>query len=133
MTQKTTRRFSRIIFPFELMDHNTYINEQRRNRYAGNSAKRLETEKCALIIRSHMNKGLVITEEELPLFLEFHWFVKDRRKDKDNIAFAKKFVLDGMVEVGLIENDGWSHVDGFSDHFYVDKDRPRLELRFEHT
>ena len=35
----------------------------------------------------------------------------------DNRAFAKKFILDGMVKSGLIENDNWSHVTGFTDRF----------------
>lgn len=45
-----------------------------------------------------------------------------RKKDPDNIAFAKKFIFDGMMEAGFIENDNLNYIEGFSDYFIVDKD-----------
>ena len=39
-----------------------------------------------------------------------------------------KVILDGMVEAGVIKNDGWKEVLGFRDSFYVDKDNPRIEV-----
>jgi Holliday junction resolvase RusA-like endonuclease len=58
-------------------------------------------------------------------FFEFTWFEKDRRRDPDNISGAgHKLIFDAMVKCGLIENDGWKQVAGYSDTFTIEKDRP---------
>lgn len=62
------------------------------------------------------------------VFIDFHWMEKNRRRDPDNIAAAKKFVLDGMVQAGLLKNDGWSQVKGWKDFFYVDAERPGVNV-----
>ena len=49
----------------------------------------------------------------------FRWHVKGRH-DSDNIAFAKKFVLDGMVRAGLLENDSPKFVRHLADYIYRD-------------
>ena len=54
--------------------------------------------------------------------------MQNKRKDKDNIAFAKKFILDGMIQAKLIQNDGWKEISGFTDEFHVDKNNPRVEV-----
>lgn len=58
----------------------------------------------------------------------FRWYCKNQKKDPDNISFAKKFILDGMVKAGVLENDGWKQVAGFQDEFYLDKQHPRVEV-----
>lgn len=50
------------------------------------------------------------------------------RRDPDNIAAAVKFIWDGLVEAGVIPNDGWKENGGWSNHFEVDKDNPRIEV-----
>lgn len=63
-----------------------------------------------------------------PLHFHFTWYCPNKRKDPDNISFAKKFILDGLQVAGVIENDGWKQIAGFSDAFYLDKQNPRVEL-----
>ena len=54
------------------------------------------------------------------------WYCKDKRKDKDNIATGIKFIQDGLVEAGVLKNDGWKEI-GYIRHFFeVDKDNPRI-------
>lgn len=60
--------------------------------------------------------------------LEFLWIEKDRRRDKDNIAAAKKFVIDSLVKAGVLPADGWSSVVGFTDDFEVEKRRHGVEI-----
>jgi len=60
--------------------------------------------------------------------LSFVWYCRDRRKDPDNICSAKKFIIDGLVEAGILANDGWSQIATFSDCFEVDKDCPRVDV-----
>lgn len=56
------------------------------------------------------------------------WYCKNRRKDKDNIMGGQKFIFDGLVEAGIIENDGWKQVGDISHSFKVDKENPRIEV-----
>lgn len=65
----------------------------------------------------------------IPSTLHFHWYRKNKKVDPDNIAFAKKYILDGIVAAEALPNDGWSEVLGFSDSFSVDKENPRVEIK----
>ena len=65
---------------------------------------------------------------KLPITLKIDWYCKDKRKDKDNIRFGVKFIQDGMIECGLLKNDGWNEINGYQDAFYVDKENPRIEI-----
>lgn len=63
--------------------------------------------------------------------IHYHWYEQNRRRDKDNIAFAHKFIQDAFVEIGLLEGDGWAYIAGFTDDFSVDSKRPRIEVSIE--
>lgn len=65
----------------------------------------------------------------LPITLTFTWYEENRRRDLDNIAFAKKFILDALVKNHTIAGDGWKYVRGYSDCFHVDSDNPRIEVK----
>ena len=120
----------RFVIPHELMDLNKFVDKQRGNKFGGASAKKQQTELCALYIRKAINKGLKITQ--YPINIKFTWVMKNRRKDKDNISFSKKFVLDGMQSAGLIKNDGWNEINNFQDRFKVDKSFPRVEVEISY-
>lgn len=51
--------------------------------------------------------------------LSFEWREKYQIRDPDNIASAKKFVLDGLVVAGVLPGDGWRWVRGFRDVWRV--------------
>jgi Holliday junction resolvase RusA-like endonuclease len=112
------------------MDLNKFINLQRGNRYGGAKAKKDQTNLCTMYIKRAMADGLSV--KKYPITVKFKWVMPNRRKDKDNIAFAKKFILDGMQEAGLIVNDGWSQIDGFEDEFEVDKENARVEIEIKY-
>lgn len=59
-----------------------------------------------------------------PVFLTFLWVERDTARDKDNIAAAKKFLIDGLVLARVLQDDTWGWVQGFSDDFSVDPRRP---------
>lgn len=65
---------------------------------------------------------------EKPVFLVFHWVEKNKRRDHDNVAFAKKFVQDAMVKAGVLQGDGWKHVTGFLDRFSINPEDPGVEV-----
>jgi Holliday junction resolvase RusA-like endonuclease len=62
-------------------------------------------------------------------YLDIVWYEPNRRRDLDNIAAGKKFILDGLQAIGKIENDGWKQIAGFTDTFEVDKQDPRVEVK----
>lgn len=61
----------------------------------------------------------------------FAWYEKDNRRDCDNVAFAKKFILDALVARGTLDGDGRKVVTGFTDTFHVDRTDPRIEVTIE--
>jgi Holliday junction resolvase RusA-like endonuclease len=93
-----------IELPFPLPTLNEYISGERANKYIGAKIKREATNKCVPFFNG--------VKFKTPIELEILWVVKDRRKDYDNIAFAKKFILDAMVKAGAIPNDGQKYVSG---------------------
>lgn len=106
--------------PGELTDLNTYINTERSNKFAGAKLKKDETQQVAwwaYDLKPMKNINLVI-----------NWYCKNKKKDKDNISFGIKFILDGLVKAGVIKNDGWNDIEGFQHKFYIDKDNPRIEV-----
>lgn len=105
----------------ELTDLNTYSNAERSSRYKAATIKKFETYKVKTYARH-------LKEINVPIEVEILWFSKDRMKDPDNICFAKKFILDGLVAAGVLKNDGQKNITGFTDKFYVDKLNPRVEV-----
>jgi len=114
----------KIVIPGELMDLNKFINHNRSNRFSGNKAKRDETERVAWEVKRTYRDMIT----KYPVHIEYNWYSKDNRIDIDNVAFAKKFVNDGLVEGGLLQNDSRKFISGFSDFFYIDKENPRVEI-----
>ncbi len=64
------------------------------------------------------------------VWFDFIWFEKSKRRDLDNIAAAKKFILDALVSAGIIENDGWKNVAGWTDIFKISKENPGVKVVF---
>ena len=110
----------RFVIPYQLTTLNEYVNAERRNRFAGAKIKKEQTDLCALYARMARNNGVEV--KDYPIHVTLTWYCKDARKDPDNIAFAKKFIFDGMVKAGVIDNDSWKFMNGgFDDRFVIDK------------
>ena len=113
-----------LTIPGTLPTLNQYIAAERSNRYKAAKMKRDAEERIAIAVRQCM-RGVHIDN---PVQLDYLWVTKDKRTDRDNIAFAKKFVQDALVQCGVLKDDGWKYVVGFSDRFEVDKDDPHIEV-----
>lgn len=89
---------------------NDYIRACRGNKFGGaNMKKRIEND-----ISWDIEK---LPTFDKPVFIDFLWTEKNKRRDFDNIAFAKKFILDAMVKQGKLKDDNRRWVVGFSDRF----------------
>lgn len=111
----------------ELTALNEFINAERRNRYIAAKIKKDETGYCQDVAEK---SELKLQETDFPCALIITWYVKNKRKDADNIAFAKKFILDGLVEAGVLPNDNRKYVQGFIDIVKEDKEHQRIEITF---
>lgn len=100
-------------FPFTLPGCNEYINKCRAHRNAGAGHKK----KIERDLMKHIRAQGVIHVEDYPVFVDFVWKEKNARRDIDNIAFDKKFILDSLVKCGVIDDDKRKYVRGFSDGF----------------
>lgn len=102
---------------------NEYIDVCRSNRFQAAKFKRNVEANIGFYLRK-------LPKFERPVKIHFHWIEQNRRRDYDNIAFAKKFVLDSMVKLGKLKDDNRRHVIGFSDTFEVG-DRAKVILYIE--
>lgn len=107
---------------------NEYTEANRRHRQCGAALKRAAEKSVVQYIRvARLNPFAG------PVLLTFGWHERDRRRDCDNVAFAKKFILDALVKAGILADDGRKHVVGFSDEFHVDPANPRVVITIERT
>lgn len=91
----------------------------------GNELKQTNQDLVIWAIRQQL-RGIHI---ENPITLEYTFYEPNKKRDLDNIsAFAHKIIQDALVVGGIIENDGWKNIKGFTDKFFVDKDNPRIEV-----
>lgn len=111
--------------PFRLPSLNEYVNECRRNKYAGAKMKK----KIEDDIGWYIDK---LPKFEIPVTIHFHWIEENKKRDLDNIAFAKKFILDSMVKMGKLKDDNRKCVASFTDTFgYSDESKVVMEVMYE--
>lgn len=114
-----------LTIPGRLDNLNDYIAAERTNRHKGAKMKADNGRIVAVAIRQCM-RGVKI---EKPVFMEYAWYEANRRRDKDNVSsFGRKVIQDALVDTGVLVDDGWQYVVGFSDRFEVDKENPRIEV-----
>lgn len=124
---KSETRENGFIVDAKLPSLNEYINACRSNRYKGAQLKANVETVIALAIAQAKAAGQ-LRPPTTPIRIAFAWHEKTRRRDADNIASAKKYILDAMQRVGIIPNDSRKYVAGFTDEI-VDDDRDFVEVR----
>ena len=114
----------RVEFTFEIKGKMPSLNEydsQHSHYRVAAQMKKHWTELIAVQagIAAQGRKYLAIT-------VDIQWIEPNKRRDKDNIAFAKKFIFDGLVLAEIIPNDGWANVVNWTESFKVDTKNPRV-------
>ena len=67
-------------------------------------------------------------------FFRFDWCEPDRKRDPDNIsAGGRKVILDALVRNGILHNDGWRDIAGWTDAFRMDKKEVGVTVVIEET
>lgn len=102
---------------------NDFVNAANRSRWSGADMKRRETKR---VRDAALRAGLPRMEDRVDI--HFHWVEPNARRDLDNIRFAAKFILDGLVVAGVLWDDSRRYVGMLSDSFAIDKRNPRVEI-----
>ena len=102
---------------------NEYVNVCRTNPYKASKFKKNLEEDIGMFIER-------LPRFERPVRIHFHWIEGNKRRDLDNVAFAKKFILDSMVKHGKLKDDNRKCVIGFIDTFSYEKET-RVVLEIE--
>lgn len=110
--------------PGRLEGMNSLVLANRTNRFMGAKVKRSNTDLCAWSIRAAKLKPV----ERYPVMIYIHWTEQNARRDPDNVASAKKFILDGLQEAGVLVNDGPKQIRSFVDTFSVDSHSPGVTV-----
>lgn len=112
---------------FEIPGRFVGLNEfYRMNPYEQGKVKREHDNRVAMSA-----KAARIKPYERRIRYHVLWVEQNHRRDLDNVAFAKKFVQDGLVKAGIIRNDTSHEIAGFSDDFAYDPRNPRIIVTLE--
>ena len=115
----------KLIIQGTLAGMNEFINAERTHRLKGAKMKK----SAETIVRCAIRQQLSGIKPKTPVWFDYCFIEPNRRRDKDNIsAFARKVIQDSFVKEGIIENDGWKHIEGYMDTFDVDPENPRIEV-----
>ena len=115
----------KLIIPGRLDGLNAYIAACRANQYKGAKLK-ADNEKMVILAIRRQLRGVKFEKQ---VYMTYHWFEANKRRDLDNISsFGRKVIQDALVKTEVLRNDGWREIKGFRDEFHVDPERPRIEV-----
>lgn len=111
--------------PGKFPSMNQFIGANRNSVHAGNNMKRSSQREIAVYIMNSLRGKKIKT----PITISYTYYEQNKRRDLDNISgYFHKVFQDALVHCGIIKNDSWGEICGFSDTFGVDKDNPRIEI-----
>ena len=100
----------RVEIPMKLPSLNEYIGVCRTNPYKAAKFKKDVEDRIIFYLVN-------LPRMEKPVKIHFHWIERNRRRDLDNVAYAKKHILDALVKAGKLKDDNRKCVTAFTDDF----------------
>lgn len=88
---------------------NEVIDVNRTNRHQGARYKKEIEELIGWCIKQNLTKGCLKAIQN-PCEIYFDWHESTKRRDVDNIQSSQKFVLDALVNCGVLKNDSRRYV-----------------------
>lgn len=101
--------------PHRLTTLNEYINAERSNKYKAAKIKKQETQ-TAFIFTGKLKPM------KSPIKVTCYWHYKNKNRDLDNVAYAKKYIMDSLQQRGTIKNDNSSNIIEYHDIFVHDSE-----------
>lgn len=114
--------------PGPLPSLNEIISAAKGYQGRGFAYSKMKEEWTALVVERIQKTGIKPVGKVVILC---EWREKNKKRDPDNVVCGAKFVLDGLVKAGILENDGWEQVVGFSHRWVVNKDYPGVHVEIE--
>lgn len=112
----------RLVIPGTLPSLNEIISESKQHFASYSKMKAHYTDVVAW--HAKLQKLPSFTQADFTIT----WFVRNRKKNKDNIMAGQKFIFDGLQTAGIIVNDGWKQLRDVTHRFEVDNKNPRVEI-----
>lgn len=109
--------------PFKLPYHESINQWMILRRSAMNALKQKWKDFIKWFVSEQGYSNLRIEKCEISQFI---YYPTNRRRDLDNTT--PKFILDGLVESGMVVDDDYKHITKITLQCGVDKEHPRTEL-----
>lgn len=110
--------------PLKLPSFNDYVYACRTNKYVAAKMKRDLEQEIGYYI-------LDLPRFEKPIQIHFHWVEGTKRRDWDNVCYAKKFILDALVKYHKLIDDNRNYVYAFRDTFEYKKGTTKVVIEIE--
>ena len=118
----------KITVPGDFPSLNEFIDGNRRSKGRWNKGNQMK-QRDQNIICTYIRQQLRKVHIDKPVYLEYTYYCKNKKRDLDNISgYFHKVFQDALVHCGIIHNDSWRYIVGFSDQFFVDNKNPRIEI-----
>ena len=105
---------------YDFPNWNKYIMLERSNKYIASSLKKKEKEVVKLLCRNW--KPI----KNYPVVIKIKKYVKNRNTDVDNIRI--KGLLDGLVDLGILENDNLKYIKEITLTAEVSKEKNGIDI-----
>ena len=104
---------------------------KRYSKYKGHKLKQSTEEDIGYCVLLAQSKKDLIPVTEYPVRVIFEWHEKTRKRDLDNIASAKKFILDALQKNRILQGDGQKCVGDLKDIFCIPSDKDEVIVYIE--
>ena len=106
-------------------DLNNYLSECGRHPMKGGKMKKDYMMIAINAIRKQLPRTVIMGRVRI----HYRFFESSKKRDPSNVAaMSVKVIEDALQKCGVISNDGWANIAGYSQDFFVDKDNPRIEV-----
>ena len=112
-----------LIIHARLPSRNEAENKARTHWSCGASLKKDATQLVALCAKQQK-----IAPYSGRVRLNCSFFEPNKKRDADNVFAGVKYILDGLVQAGVLPNDSRKYVEEIAFAVKVDKQNPRVEV-----
>jgi Holliday junction resolvase RusA-like endonuclease len=107
---------------------NEFINANRTHKQKGNKMKQQSQDDISWQLLQQYRKLHI----DKPIKLHYTFYEPNKKRDLDNISgYFHKVFQDALVHCGIIMDDSWHYISGYSDTFLIDNKKPRIEVIIE--
>lgn len=121
-----------IVIPGKFESLNTYLSKSKETYKtksgkvwnAGNAMKKADQKRILQYLPDIAIKK--------PIIIYYEYYEPNMRRDHDNVSgYFHKIFQDALVKKGIIPDDGWRWVKGYSDRFYCNRKDPHIVVNIE--